>query len=373
MGKFKSMIKEEIEQLSTEELQALLKKRKNDSAKFKVMQLGLKVTLNSAYGMIGNEYSRYYDVRIAEGITVSGQLSIQWIQRKLNEFLNKHLGVVDHDFSIAGDTDSIYLSLNPLVEKYCQGKTDAEKVKFLDRTCEKIIQPYVDKSYEELKEYMNAFQQKMKMSREVIADVGVWRAKKNYALNVHNSEGVQYDEPKLKIMGMESVRSSTPEVCRKAFKKGIEIILTKGEDAIQKYIKDFKKDFLSHSVEDISFPRGVNDITKWLQTEGFKLGTPIHVKAAISYNRLLNVSEYKNRYRSIRNGDKIKFIYLKKANPTKNNAIAYPDILPPEFELEDYIDYNLQFEKTFLGPIKSVLDVIGWTDKKVISLEEMFG
>lgn len=367
------MIKEELEKLSTEELKELLKKRKNDSAKFKVMQLGLKVTLNSAYGMIGNEFSRYYDVRIAEGITVSGQLSIQWIQRKLNEFLNKHIGVTGYDFSVAGDTDSIYLSLNPLVEKYCEGKSKEEIVKFLDKVCDKIIQPFIDASYEELKEYMNAFQQKMKMSREVIADVGIWRAKKNYALNVYNSEGVQYDEPKLKIMGMESVRSSTPEVCRNAFKKGIGIIVREGEEAIQKYIKEFRKDFMKQKVEDISFPRGVNDIVKWkMPGEGFKSGTPIHVKAALTYNRLLSESSVKKHYRLIRNGDKIKFIYLKKANPTKNNTIGFPDILPPEFDLLNYIDYNTQFEKTFLGPITSVLDVIGWSVKKKRNLEDAY-
>lgn len=357
----------ELEKLSTEELEGLLLQRKKDISQHKVMQLGLKVTLNSAYGFLGNEYSRMYDVRMAEAITISGQLSIQWIRRKLNEFLNSYLGMTDHDFVIAGDTDSIYLSLAPFVEKVTKGRgVPKEKiVKMLDRFCEEVMQPQIDKGYQELADYMNAYDQKMIMAREVIADRGLWRAKKNYALNVHNSEGVAYTEPKLKIMGIESVKSSTPEICRDAIKEVIRLILTSDEQTVQNYIKEFRAAFMKADTNDIASPSGFSDITKWnCPPPGFKKDTPYHVKAAMIYNRLLNKYELRGRYREMRDGDKGKILHLKKGNPAHNKYIAYPDILPPELGLDNYVDRVLQFKKKFLAPSESLLELAGWNSKK---------
>lgn len=368
------MTREELEKLSDDELRELLKKRKTQVSKADVMQLGLKVTLNSAYGMIGNQYSRYYDLRIAEGITVSGQLSIRWIERKLDEYLNKILGTENQKFAVAGDTDSIYISLAPLVDKFFPDETKERKVALLDKICEEKVQPIIDAAYTELANYMNAFQQKMFMAREVIADRGVWRAKKNYILNVYNSEGVQYEEPKLKIMGIESTRSSTPEICREAIKDTLKVMMTDTEDAAQKTIADFKKRFLSSPVEDICSPRGVNDLDKWFvpDNEEFKKGTPFHVKAALTYNRWIRKMGLETRYRLINSGDKIKFTYLLKDNPTGNNAIAFPDILPPEFGLDNYVHRVLQYEKSYLDPMKSIFDVIGWNVVKKNTLDEWF-
>ena len=356
--------KEQLEEMSTDDLIALMKKRKNDAAKADVMQLGLKVTLNSAYGMIGNEYSRYFDTRIAEGITVSGQLSIRWIERKLDEYLNKICGTEGKSFAVAGDTDSIYISLAPLVEKFFPDAPKEKIVSMLDKICEDKIQPIIDAAYKELAEYMNAYQQKMFMAREVIADRGLWRAKKNYALNVWNSEGVAYDEPKLKIMGIESTRSSTPEVCRDGIKDTLKLIMTAGEADVQDYIKAFKKKFYELPIEDISRNSGVKDIDKWFQQEGFKSKTPYHVKGSMVYNRLLADKDLGAEYRTIHNGDKVKLVYLKKANPTHNNTIAYPDILPPEFGLHKYVDKNTQYRKNYLNPVESLLTLIGWSSEK---------
>lgn len=356
--------KAELEQLSDDELIALMKKRKNDAAKADVMQLGLKVTLNSAYGMIGNEYSRYFDTRIAEGITVSGQLSIRWIERKLDEYLNVICGTEGHSFAVAGDTDSIYISLSPLVDKFFPDAPKDKIVNALDKICQQKIQPVIDAAYQELADYMNAFEQKMFMAREVIADRGLWRAKKNYALNVWNSEGVAYDEPKLKIMGIESTRSSTPEVCRDAIKESIRLIMTEDEVTVQDFIKAFKTKFYNMPIEDISKNTGVKDIEKWFQKEGFRSGTPYHVKGALTYNRMLEGKDLGGDYRSIHSGDKVKLIYLTKANPTHNNTIAYPDVLPPEFGLHKYIDKKTQYQKNYLGPVESLLTLIGWTAEK---------
>lgn len=364
------MNKEELEKLSTEELKALLKKHEGIVAKNKAFQMGIKVTLNSCFGFLGNEYGRFYNIDMAESITLSGQLAIQWIKRKVNELLSEKLNMPNHDFIVAGDTDSIYLTLSPLVDKVAKGKSKVEVVKFLDRVCEELIQPHITASYEELKEQQNAYLQKMVMSREVIADRGIWRKKKNYILNVWNSEGVQYKEPKQKIMGIESVRSSTPEPCRKAIEGAIKIIMNGSEQDTQKYIADFKKEFMKMPIHEIASPRGVSDIDKWNSgTTAFKSGTPIHVKGALTFNRIIGEQKLERDYEYIKNGDKLKFIYLKKANPTMNsNAIAFHNILPKEFGLDKYVDRELQFDKTFLAPIITILDLIGWTHKKINTL-----
>lgn len=355
--------KDELELMSDDELISLMKKRETDAAKYDVMQLGLKVTLNSAYGMIGNEFSRYFDTRIAEGITVSGQLSIRWIERKLDEYLNKICGTTGVSFAVAGDTDSIYISMAPVVEKFFPDAPKEKIVNALDKICEEKIQPVIDAAYKELADYMNAYEQKMFMAREVIADRGLWRAKKNYALNVWNSEGVAYDEPKLKIMGIESTRSSTPEVCRNGIKETLRLIMTGSESDVQEYIKEFKKNFYKLPIEDISRNSGVKDVDKWAQKEGFKPKTPYHVKGAMVYNRLVAHHGVGSHYRTIRNGDKVKLVYLKKANPTHNNTIAYPDILPPEFNLHKYVDKNMQYRKNYLDPVESLLSLIGWSSE----------
>lgn len=362
------MEREELEQMSNDELLALLKKRKNDAAKADVMQLGLKVTLNSAYGMIGNEFSRYFDTRIAEGITVSGQLSIRWIERKIDEYLNKVCGTEGQSFAVAGDTDSIYISMAPVVEKFFPNADKETVVSALDRICEDKMQPIIDAAYTELADYMNAYQQKMFMAREVIADKGLWRAKKNYALNVWNSEGVAYDEPKLKIMGIESTRSSTPEVCRIGIADTLKLIMTSTESDVQAYIREFKKKFNTLSVEEISRNTGVSDIDKWQCDEGFISGTPYHVKGAMVYNRMVVEHGLTARHRSIQSGDKVKLVYLKKANPTKNNTIAYPEDFPSELGLERYVDRKVQYEKNYLEPVESLLKIIGWTSQKVNKL-----
>lgn len=351
------------ENLNNDMTPAMIKEQKDIAKRCKVMQMGIKVFLNSAYGMIGNEYSRYYDVRIAEGITLSGQLSIQWIKRKINLYLN-HMLKTNTNYIIAGDTDSVYLTLHEAVKR-SNAKTDKEIVIMLDKLCENAIQPHITHSFDELATYMNAREQKMNMSREVIASKGVWRAKKNYALDVHNSEGVQYDEPKLKIMGMESVRSSTPEVCRNAFEESVKLILRSDEKSLQGFVKAFKAEYQNLDIDDICRNSGISDINKWHTDRGFISRTPAHVKASMTYNRMIKKLGLEKKYRPIQNGDKIKWVYLKPANPTFANAIAFPDVMPPEFGLEDYIDKKTQFEKTFNAPIDTLCVLANWTSKKI--------
>lgn len=343
------------------------KKYSQKKSMYGTMQLAYKIMLNSCYGALGTEHFRLYNVDMAESITISGQLSIQWVQKRVNAYLQKLLKS-ETDFIIAGDTDSFYMSLDEFVQKVTNGKeyVVTDIVDMVDLFFKKKIQPIIDKGYADLKEFMNAYDQQMFMSREVIADRGVWRAKKNYALNVWDSEGVRYHKPKLKIMGMEAIKSSTPEMCRAALKESIRIILQEHESDLQRYAAEFKKEFYNAPADAVAFPTGISDIDKWNNHSdmGFTKGTPLHVRSAIVYNRLLSAKKLEKVYRVVGNGDKIKYVYLTEPNPTHTKVCGWPDILPPEFDLDKYIDYQLQYTKTYIAPLESITDKIGWSVAK---------
>jgi DNA polymerase elongation subunit (family B) len=343
-------------------------------AKYNNIQLAKKVSLNSAYGALGSQYFRFYDLRMALAVTLAGQLSIRWIENKLNEYLNKLLKT-EEDYVIASDTDSIYLNLASLVDSiFRSGSEDHAKViSFMDKVCEDKIQPYIDKSYQELADYVHAYQQKMEMKREALASRGLWTAKKRYVLNVYNNEGVQYKEPKMKVMGLEMVKSSTPAVIRERMKETIKLIITGTEAELHDYIEDFRNHFNSLPAEEVSFPRGCNGLSNYSDSLTlYKKGTPIHVKGAILYNHFLKEKKLTKKYPFVQDGDKLKFTYLKMPNPFKDTVISYPSRLPPEFGIQEFIDYDLQFEKTFLEPIKTILNLVGWTVEKTNSLEDFF-
>ena len=354
-----------------------------DISKYKNLQLAKKVQLNSAYGAIGNQYFRFFDVRMAESITLSGQLSIRWIEARMNEYLNKLLQTEDEDYVIASDTDSLYISFDRLVDRvFKKGDElhhlDTDRVvKFLDHIAEKKIEPFIDKSYQDLADLMNAYAQKMFMKREVIADKGIWTAKKRYILNVHNSEGVRYAEPKLKMMGIEAVKSSTPTACRERLKETLKLIMNSDEKTVQKYIADFKKEFCQMPFEDVAFPRTVSDLTGYVKkakTEDKLIpgGCPIHVRGAIMYNEMLKSNNLTKTFEMIKDGEKIKFCYLKMPNPSGTNVMSIISTLPRKFALSKYIDYELQFQKAFLEPIQIILESIDWNAEPKATLEEFF-
>jgi hypothetical protein len=287
--------------------------------------------------------------------------------------MNKICGTTNFDYVIAIDTDSNYVNFGPLVKKLgLENRPTKEVVDIVDKMVRDKFEPMIAKSYDKLAQHMNSYQNKMVMEREVIADKGVWTAKKRYILNVHNSEGVEYKEPKLKIMGIEAIKSSTPEVCRSAMKALFKVIMTGSEENTQKAIGQFKDHFSSLPPEDVSFPRGVSDVIKWKDSKDiYKKGTPIHVRGALMYNHAISDRGLKD-YEKIQNGDKVKFCYLKKPNPIKENVITFPDYLPMELQLHKYVDYNLMFDKTFLDAVTPILDAIGWTPEPVINLEDFF-
>ena len=338
------------------------------------IQWSKKIALNSAYGAIGNQYFRYYDVRQATAITSAGQFVIRFIQKNVNEYMNKILkSTSEVDYIVASDTDSIYLCLDKLVEATCKDKSKADTLKFLNKVVESRIEPFIDKCFDELAEYTNAIKQKMVMKREVIADKGIWTAKKRYMLNVLDEEGITFDEPKLKIMGIEAVKSSTPEVCRGKIREAIKLIMTKDEDTLQKFIADFKNEFYQMTAEQISFPRSCNNLKKYMHgSHIFIKGTPIHVKGALIYNHQLKQFKLHRKYPIIQEGDKLKFLKLKEANPFKFDVISYVSKLPSEFKLQEYIDYDIMFQKTFVDPMSFILNSIGWSTEKTASLEDFF-
>ena len=350
----------------------------NQISRYNNLQLAKKVTLNSAYGAMGNQYFRFYDIRIAEAITTAGQLSIRWIENKINDYMNKLLKTDGEDYVIASDTDSIYLNMGPLVKKVygVNGKVNLagnQIIQFMDKVCNDKIQPFIDKSYEDLKEYVNAFQQRMEMKRESLADKAIWVAKKNYILNVYNSEGVQYAKPKLKMMGISAIRSSTPSACRAKIKEAINLIISTDQSQLIKFIGEFREEFKTLPIEDIAFPRSVNGLGEYADAANiFRKGTPIHVKGALVYNHFLRTLKLTKRYQEIQEGEKIKFIYLKQPNIFNNNTLAFISGLPKQLGAEQYIDYDLQFNKSFLEPLDIILSAINWQSEKVESLEDFF-
>ena len=343
-----------------------------DIARYENNQMARKIALNSAYGAIGNEYFRYFLITNAEAITLSGQVSIRWIENKMNAYLNKLLKTDNQDYVIASDTDSIYLNLGPLVESIYKGREVATEkvVNFLDKICKVELEPYIESSYQELAQYLNAYDQKMKMKRENIADKGIWTAKKRYILNVWDSEGVRYEKPKMKIMGLETARSSTPAFFRDKLMKAFEVIINKDNDTLIEFITQVKQDTRKQDIIDISFPRSLNNLNKYTGSSTlYATRTPIQVRGALVYNHLIKTRKLNTKYPYIQEGEKIKFVYLKLPNPIQENVVSYFQTLPTEFNLEKYIDYDMQFSKSFLEPLNSVLNAIGWVSEKRGTLE----
>lgn len=362
----------ELKEGSPEEIRRI----KNEISKYHNFQQVRKIQLNSAYGAIGNEYFRYFDIDIAEAITISGQLSIRWIEGHLNAFLNKTLGTEGQDYIVASDTDSVYIRLGALVSKVMPSETDAGKITTtIDRFCNEVLQPFIERKYKALSEQQNAYAQKMNMKRESIASKGIWTAKKRYMLNVTmGEESVLLTKPELKIMGIETARSSTPQVVRDALKESIWIIMNGNEEGLQRFVSTFKDRFMEMSVEEVAFPRGCRGLENYAdRTTIYRKSTPIAVKGALIYNHWINEKKLKKVYPLIKDGEKVKFIYLRTPNPLREHVVSFSSEIPEEFGLtRRYIDYDAQFDKAYMEPLKTILDSIGWKAEETNSLESLF-
>jgi DNA polymerase elongation subunit (family B) len=360
--------KKQYEKKKTKELEKEIARCNN-------IQMAKKISLNSAYGAIGNQYFRYYKLENAEAITLSGQVAIRWIESKMNAYLNKLLKTDDVDYVIASDTDSIYLNMGPLVETVYKRreKTTQGIVSFLDKICKVELEKYIEGCYQELASYVNAYDQKMQMKRENIADRGIWTAKKRYILNVWDSEGVRYEEPKLKMMGIEAVKSSTPAPCRKMIKDALKLMMSGTEDEVIDFIENSRKQFKQLPPEQIAFPRTASDVQKYQSPSSiYAKGTPVHIRGALLFNHYIKEKKLTNKYSLINNGEKVKFIYLKKPNSIHENIISFIQEFPKELNLDKYIDYDLQFEKSFVEPLRAILDAIEWSVEKTVNLDSFF-
>ena len=348
----------------------------NNISKYNNIQMSKKILLNSAYGALANQYFLYYSPEQAEAVTTSGQLSVRWIEKYINKYINNLLGTEETDYVVAADTDSIYITFDKLVtEMFKEREESTEKiVNVLDTICQDKIEPYIDACYRNLHAYINSYDQKMIMKREAIADKGIWTAKKRYILNVFDSEGVRFKEPKLKIMGIESVRSSTPQWCRENIQALIKTIINTDEKTVIKSIGEYRELFKTLKFSEIAFPRGVKGLTKYKSSKDIYIkATPIHVRGTLLFNHQLQERKLTRKYQLIRDGEKIKFAYLKEPNILGENVIAIATVLPKEFDLERFIDYDLQFDKAFLQPVKNILDAIGWKSENTSTLESFFG
>ena len=348
-------------------------KYKNDISKYNNFQMARKIQLNSLYGAMANQYFRFYDDRIAEGITMSGQHIIRQTAVGLDKFLNKVCGTENEMYSFYSDTDSCYITLKGLVDKY-YSKMDKDKlIDVLDKIGDEQIEPCIAKSMDELAEYTNAFAKKLVFKREAIADRAIWIAKKRYAMNVYDNEGVRYQTPDLKVMGLEIVRSSTPACVQDSLKEAVRLCLTSDEATLQEYIKKTRKEFVNLPAEDIAFPRGCNNLHKYTDSANiYAAKTPMQVRGSLLYNFYLKKHKLDQKYEMIKEGDKIKFLYLKEPNTLKENCISFNTKIPTEFNIHRYVDYNLMFEKAFLDPMNTIVQALGWQTEKENTLEDLF-
>ena len=369
----KKMIEYQIERESCKdakrrrELDTLIKRANNN-------QMVRKIALNSAYGALANQYFAFFSIDLAEAITTSGQLIIQWSERTINEFMNKTLGTEDEDFVIAMDTDSVYITMDKLVQKVLPEETDKDKIiDFLNKS-EGMFEKILADGFDELAEYTNAFQNKMEMWREVIADRGIWTAKKRYILNVHDNEGVRLAVPKLKMMGIETAKSSTPQWGRTKLTEAFKVVMSGTEQDLWEFVETARKEFRNLPPEEVAFPRGCKGLVQYsCPTNIYSKGTPIHVRGSLLYNHQLKKKNIDRRYEMIKNGEKIHFSYLTTPNPINENVISFMNVLPREFDLHRFIDYDMQFDKAFVDPLKVVISLIGWNVEPVASLDSFFG
>ena len=361
--------------LTDDELRQLHRDTVQQVAKWSNFQMARKIQLNSLYGALGNIYFRHYRLENAEAITLTGQVAIRWIERKLNEFLNKVLSTEGVDYVIASDTDSIYLNLGDLVSTLPSTITSDRQrvVSILDQFSEGKIVPFIEKSYDELSDYLQCYEKTLVMKRECISEKGIWTAKKRYILNVWDNEGVRYEEPKLKMMGIEAVRSSTPAPVRNYIKEALQIIMEGTEEQLIKFIEDKRSEYSTLDPEESAIPRTANNISKYKDhVTMFRKGTPMHVRGCILYNHKILERKLENKYNLISDGEKIKYVHLKLPNPIAQNVISFISTFPTDLGLTEYIDYDTMYDKSFLDPLKAILDVIGWKSEQVNTLESFF-
>ena len=334
-------------------------------------QLVQKILLNSLYGVLGLPAFRFYDVDNATAVTTTGQTVIKSTADMANIKYNKELGTPDLDSNIYIDTDSVFFSAVPLMDKRFPNWKDEEQ---------NTIAGYVNDIASEMQDYLNDFydimskkifnvdvdKHRLEIKMENVAKAGLWIAKKRYAQWIISDNGVPCD--KLDVKGLDVKRSSFPKAFQECMGKVlIDILKGVGEEELTKYVLDFKKNMENRPNSEIAKNTAVKNLKKYMP-KGKRVpfttmkGTPAHVKAAIAYNDLITHFKVPFKYGPMVNGDKVKWVYLKD-NPLGLDGLAFTGYNdPPEIEkfIETYIDRNKIFERELRFKLQDFYDAIGW-------------
>lgn len=323
------------------------------------LQYTKKIQINAMYGAVGNAHSMFANSDMASGITSYGRLNIKMTTNYVISEINK----MSPDFNvyiIQQDTDSMYISLDSVVSAWdkTNTKTDAEKTEFCDQFIKRFIQPKINESSSKIAYWFNAYEDSLEMDREVIADVMISTGKKRYTARILDNEGVRLTTPKKKIVGLEIKRSSTPGDVRKTLDGVLDLLFEGDNNKLIDYIEAYRKTHTTNSIDSISIPSGVSDIDKYDQ---ITKSVPMHVRASKVMNDLIKRMNKESDYPLVVNGDKVKYVFLKEPNIIKSDVIAFKDPrMLEEFKLMKYIDYNRLFERTFINPVETLTNAIGW-------------
>jgi DNA polymerase elongation subunit (family B) len=354
-------------------------------ASMNIAQGAIKILNNSFYGNLALQYFRYYDPRMAEAVTATGQVFIKKTNQFVDEILSKILGTAG-EYVYYMDTDSCYINCQLLVDRHCVGKSDQEIVTFIEKFVFGVIAPELNKRLSEFAKTMGVDDCRISFKLECIGPSMIMSQKKKYLFDILYYEGVRYKEPKMKVMGIDIVRSSTPGVVKDYLTDAATICLRGTESELQSHVESVKKQFMSLDYTQASFPRGCNGMSVYGATSGNTISldgesvatvygakTPIQVRGALVYNHHLKKMGLDSKYPLINDGERVKFIMMNKRNPFREDVIAFPDKLPPEFDLVKYIDWNLQYKKAFVAPLEKITNALGWSMEKQPDPEFLFG
>lgn len=339
-----------------------------------VLQNALKTGANSLYGVFLQQGFMFYDPRLGKAITLSGQYIIMKVGTHCDKRFNEFFKTDNLTYTFYSDTDSCYLNMKPVVDKYWKDQPDLKIVDALDKLMETKLRPFINEATDEIARVQNHFDKTIHFKREAISSSGFWCAKKKYAIKVYDNEGVRYPDGDYKIMGIEVVRSSTPQLVRDRLKEAVKLIIDGKLQETRDFAVDVRKEFNTCNITDIAFPGGANNLAKWRDPNRVYIkGTPIAAKASLMYNKLLaDVKDGYEKYDAIGEGDKIKYIYIDEPNPIREKVIAFVDDLPVEFNLHKYVDRATQYEKTFKNPLNNIFKAVGWELEEAVTLDEFF-
>ena len=344
-----------------------------DIAKYHNIQWSMKIALNSFYGCLGNIYFRWFKKEYAEAITTTGRLGINWVINDVNSYLNTKFKTINDEYVIMGDTDSIYICLEKYANQY-SNLNNKDISKKLYEFCVTDLLKVIDTSFYNLHKYTNSYENKLIMKVEGISEKTIVAAKKRYISALWSNEGIFYDEIKIKIKGLEVVKSNIPKVCKDDIKECIKLILTKDVKYVRSFISSVREKFKNtYTLEEIAKPQGVGDLSKYISPTGNAMpGAQAHFRAAINYNKLIDKFNLERKYSKIYNNDKIKILYLKIPNIVGENVIGFKKEFPVEFNINKYIDIDEQFDSTFLKPLKIITDSIQWNISNTRTIDEAF-